>query len=86
MKSMYQIDSNPSSPKRKLVYAIVALITIVVAAIGVATVTLLIKAFAQIESSVGNSPRPFAPIGVRGDSVSSVSRVKVGVVLALGKV
>ena len=36
-------------------------------------------------ADVGNSPIPFAPIGVSGGSVSSVSRVKVGVVLALGK-
>jgi hypothetical protein len=42
-------------------------------------------AMATGAASVGNSPIPFAPIGVRGDSVSSVSRVKVGVVLALGK-
>src|SRR5215470_13269201 len=43
-------------------------------------------AMATGAASVGNSPIPFAPIGVRGDSVSSVSRVKAGVVLALGTV
>ena len=32
-------------------------------------------------ASVGNSPMPLAPRGFRGDSVSTVSRVKAGVVL-----
>jgi len=52
---------------------------------GGASASITAFALATGAASVGNSPRPFAPIGVRGDSVSSVSRVKAGVVLALGK-
>ena len=42
-------------------------------------------AIATGAASVGNSPMPLAPRGFRGDSVSTVSRVNAGVVLALGK-
>src|SRR5262245_45182275 len=43
-------------------------------------------AMATGAASVGNSPIPLAPRGFVGDSVSTVSRVNAGVVLALGRV